>query len=873
MILICSACGTKAPSDSSDASEVSSDTGEAHATDIDPGGDGDPVDGDLIDTDSGDEGDTEPGADTYEGLDTDTPTVSINDTNSGTGGDIADDTESEHETETLPLEDTALDTVTAIIDAGDIGDGGDAADGADGAVATDSDTIDTPTDTGDDNGHATDTGTVADTAPYTASDTLSESETETDTGAAVPTDSDTGPATESDSETATAMDAGTSDTATDTATDTAVTDPASDTATETDTGDETDSATDTGTGSAVDTGTGTATATETADTETATNDTEIPPGCKSYTFRQGEGFYRGAKDIEILSNSPSTNLSNEESLGVVTNDATHQVLMRFDDIFGIGCGLIPGDAAIASAHLSVTAHDGTQHNVSLHQMTIDWSAETTWDSLIGGVTLGDDAASQPEDTLVAPQTGAYSFDVTQSVTGWHQGLFENYGWAFLASDEDGWDFYSAKSSQMGYRPTLTVVGCVPELDIALHDPSDGSTDESTPPLLDVVVTDPAEGPVDVTFYGREKGGPWSLVVLPDTQTYSGENQGGTEAMFTSQTNWIVANKDAFNIKVVMHEGDIVESANLGSEWIFADTNMDVLTQAGIPFTAAPGDHDHYPEGALGNLDNFNAYFGASQFSSLPWWGGSYAGSVEDNNSSHYALLTIGGEEYVFIAMDFCPSTEELAWVGGDTENDGVLDTHASRKAILSTHGLIDGDGNYDITDDCERTGGSSAYIWETLNDHDNLEIILCGHMYHHDSNSPSRDAPYNGERYQAVPNDNSVPVHQLLANYQERANGGNGRLRIMTFYPDDDEVLVQTYSPHSDTYETDDDSQFTLSYSMLDSPAFVELGAADEVASGDHAQLSWTGLGAGTTYEWYVVASSAEISSATSRIWTFTTAL
>jgi hypothetical protein len=40
-------------------------------------------------------------------------------------------------------------------------------------------------------------------------------------------------------------------------------------------------------------------------------------------------------------------------------------------------------------------------------------------------------------------------------------------------------------------------------------------------------------------------------------------------------------------------------------------------------------------------------------------GGSYKG-----NSSNYHTLDIEGESYVFLSLDWCPSSDEVAWADG-----------------------------------------------------------------------------------------------------------------------------------------------------------------------------------------------------------------
>ena len=75
--------------------------------------------------------------------------------------------------------------------------------------------------------------------------------------------------------------------------------------------------------------------------------------------------------------------------------------------------------------------------------------------------------------------------------------------------------------------------------------------------------------------------------------------------------------------------------------------------------------------------------------------------------------------------------------------------------------------------------------------------MLCGHAAE--------------EAHRTVTNNAGEPVFEILANYQGRANGGDGWLRKMTFEPDENEIEVYTYSPTLDQFETDADSRFTLS--------------------------------------------------------------
>ena len=49
-------------------------------------------------------------------------------------------------------------------------------------------------------------------------------------------------------------------------------------------------------------------------------------------------------------------------------------------------------------------------------------------------------------------------------------------------------------------------------------------------------------------------GSWTLILLPDTQYYSDRFPG----VFTLQTHWIAKNKEKYNIRYVLHLGDITD---------------------------------------------------------------------------------------------------------------------------------------------------------------------------------------------------------------------------------------------------------------------------------------------------------------------------
>ena len=79
-------------------------------------------------------------------------------------------------------------------------------------------------------------------------------------------------------------------------------------------------------------------------------------------------------------------------------------------------------------------------------------------------------------------------------------------------------------------------------------------------------------------------------------------------------------------------------------------------------------------------------------------------------------------------------------------------------------------------------------------------MVLCGHW-----------SLAGGEWFQVSRNDAGQEVFEILADYQQRENGGNGWLRYLQFNPDTNEIRAKTYSPSLGQFETDENSDFVIS--------------------------------------------------------------
>ncbi|MEZ6048314.1 MAG: hypothetical protein R3C11_22620 [Planctomycetaceae bacterium] len=71
---------------------------------------------------------------------------------------------------------------------------------------------------------------------------------------------------------------------------------------------------------------------------------------------------------------------------------------------------------------------------------------------------------------------------------------------------------------------------------------------------------------------------------------------------------------------------------------------------------------------------------------------------------------------------------------------------------------------------------------------------------------------------QTSTNDAGEPVHEMLVDYQNLENGGNGWLRVLEFVPAENKIKVKSYSQFLNEFKTEEGEQFELDYQMAAEP-------------------------------------------------------
>ncbi len=366
--------------------------------------------------------------------------------------------------------------------------------------------------------------------------------------------------------------------------------------------------------------------------------------------------------------------------------------------------------------------------------------------------------------------------------------------------------------------------------------------------------------------------PFTIAMIPDTQNYVDYTHQKDEGfaldasgLFIAQMRWIAE-------RARSRGGDIAFVAAVGDVWQHQSKEVDpahakrglgridnpffgdhfaptekvreveipkavegyrLISEAGLPFGVAPGNHDYdamwsvegYPPNLqkprselrftpedvgmlhIGGLDGFRSVFGASSdlFAGRDWYVDSFRGGA---NSAQ--TFTAGGYRFLHIAIQMQADDAVLAWV------ESVLVAHPGLPTILTTHDYLNPRGergpnpivDLDRVDPDEHN--SAEELWQKLiARQDQIFLVLCGH--HH------------GQALRSEPNDAGHSVHQILADYQDRGQVGldagqprepyrgrpvgigDGWLRLLEFDLAGAEpgIRVRTYSTHYQTLSSE----------------------------------------------------------------------
>ncbi|HEX3000441.1 MAG TPA: metallophosphoesterase [Armatimonadota bacterium] len=282
---------------------------------------------------------------------------------------------------------------------------------------------------------------------------------------------------------------------------------------------------------------------------------------------------------------------------------------------------------------------------------------------------------------------------------------------------------------------------------------------------------------------------FTLAIAPDVQ----QEITGHPAQFNDRMRWLVENKDALNLKMVLLVGDI---ANWDTPdhlyYLRAGAGMEILGKARIPYAIALGNHDTAavkPGGsaAPGNTNKnlritttYNTFFPVRRFTRLA---GMYQPGKMDNA---FHTFEAGGLNWLVLNLELWPRTEVIEWA------KNVVQEHPKHNVIILTHAYLTGGSSIQ-----QNNGGygdnSPQYLFDNLiKPYANVRMVFCGHT--------------GRSGYRTDQGTNGNTIYQFLQCYHDNSTNP---VRLLAIDTDNGTMKSHVYCP-SIGKEKDDGSAFTV---------------------------------------------------------------
>ena len=285
---------------------------------------------------------------------------------------------------------------------------------------------------------------------------------------------------------------------------------------------------------------------------------------------------------------------------------------------------------------------------------------------------------------------------------------------------------------------------------------------------------------------------FTIPVLPDTQCEINHK----EAMFTSQIRWLVDNKAALHIPIVLHVGDIIDWDTPDHRmWEIASKGFAELDAAGIDYALANGNHDNNAvkvggSAAPGNTNanlrittEYNHYFPPGRFKLQ-------RGAYEPGKSENaFYTFSAGGVDWLVLVLELWPRQGAIDWAKTVTE------AHPQHNVIVLTHSFLNSKGT--IKDNNGGYGDTSpqSLFDQLIKPAANVRLVLSGHV---DSSAWRIDQGEHGNS-----------VYEILQDYQLEDEGG-GYIRLLEVDTEKKTVTARMYSPFYNLTK-EDSSKFSFS--------------------------------------------------------------
>ncbi len=304
---------------------------------------------------------------------------------------------------------------------------------------------------------------------------------------------------------------------------------------------------------------------------------------------------------------------------------------------------------------------------------------------------------------------------------------------------------------------------------------------------------------------------YSIAIVPDTQHTTCNFPHKLQYIY----DWLIENAEEKNIQYVISVGDMTNN-NTEGEWETVKTQTDRMNGI-VPYTVLRGNHDSVTNGTTQFFDRYYAKKDGYYYGHVKENGGFFN---EDSVKNTYLLFSVGSVNYMILNLDFGAGDDVLAWA------DSVLRQYPDHRVIVVTHAYLSSDGttiakgefaapsSYTSPEGIKFNDGEDMWN-EVLRYHENIEMIVCGHV--------NSDSIVMTKTYGL----NKNVVYQILIDGQnpDALLGSLGLVAMMYFTEDGNVAAIEYYSTVWDAYFKNGKSRIKLNFPSHESEILPEVPA------------------------------------------------
>jgi hypothetical protein len=207
---------------------------------------------------------------------------------------------------------------------------------------------------------------------------------------------------------------------------------------------------------------------------------------------------------------------------------------------------------------------------------------------------------------------------------------------------------------------------------------------------------------------------FSIMQITDTQFLSSMYPN----LYNSLCKWIVNYSGTYNLKMVVHTGDIVDQYYDSSQWVNANASMNILTKGGVPYLWCAGNHDQngFSDPGSGWVGNQYSAFDTNSYNNKSYW---VSDDIQGKNTA--VKFSVGNYNFLIIDLESMANNTAISWA------TNLLNLYSAKNynIIVCTHAFLNQDGGFD-------NGLPQDTAWETnlqnlLNNYPNVFMTLNGH--------------------------------------------------------------------------------------------------------------------------------------------------